>query len=195
MSILDYIRIQKNDKLLLLGISEEGEHYRYMVSEPFYISIGSPTARTLLSEEMLSLIKSESERIRVKKKALSILSYSDNNERSLKQKLVRAGFSREVSEESAREMVSLGYIDEERQLRRLIAREANINLSGYSKLLPKLLAKGYSSDMIRSVTRTLVEEEEINFSDNAKRLIEKRLPEGASSEEKKKLLYKYGYKI
>ncbi len=195
MPTLEYIRISKDKKLLLLGISEEGEKSRYTVSEKFYISIGSPVQRTTLSDSELLLIKEENEYIRATRKALSLLSYADNNERALVGKLVRSGFKRELSETVAREMVSLGYIDEERQLSRLILKEANINLFGYSKLAGKLMSKGYSSEEIKKVTRSLVESGEIDFKANAKRLIEKKLPEDSPSEEKKKLLYKNGYKI
>lgn len=195
MPILEYLRISKDKKLLLLGISEEGERSRYTVGEAFYHSIGSPGARSVLNEETLAAIMAEDERIRAAKKALSILAYADNNERTLTDKLRRAGFSREVAADTARQMVGLGYIDEERQLRRMLLREANINLLGFSRILPKLVAKGYAAAEVRRITSELVAEGEISFKDNAKRLIEKKLPEGATSEEKKSLLYKNGYKI
>lgn len=195
MARLEYVRISKDKKLLLLGIAEEGERARYTVGEVFYVSIGSPTSGSVIEEDVLISVKEEDQRIRATKKALSLLSYADNNERTLKDKLVRAGFSHRVSSNVAKEMVGLGYIDEERQLRRLIIREANVNLSGFSKLLPKLAAKGYSVEQIRSVTSSLVKEGEIDFKANAKKLVEKRLPEGATYEEKKTLLYKNGYKI
>ena len=195
MAKISYIRTSKDGTLLLLGIVGEGESARYTISDAVYSSIGRPAPHTLLGERELSVIKYADELYRAEKKALSLLSYADNNERTLKDKLVRAGFSHRVSSNVAKEMVGLGYIDEERQLRRLIIREANVNLSGFSKLLPKLAAKGYSVEQIRSVTSSLVKEGEIDFKANAKKLVEKRLPEGATYEEKKTLLYKNGYKI
>jgi len=195
MPKLDYIRISKDKKLLLLGVSEEGERYRFTVSEGMYISIGSPTNGSILSDEELSLIKKEDERIRASKKALSLLSYSDNNEKQLTQKLVRSGFSFELSDSVAKEMVSLGYIDEDRQLCRLILKEANTNLLGYRRILPKLIFRGYSSKKIKEVTERLVKDGEISFKENAKKLIEKRLSKNATTEEKKTLLYKNGYSV
>ncbi len=194
MPILEYIRISKDKKLLLLGIAEE-ERSRYTVGERFYLSIGSPRARDIISDSDLDLIKKEDERVRATRKALSLLSFADNNEKGLALKLIRSGFCRELAEGVAREMVNLGYIDESRQLRRLVLREANINLSGYSKFLPKLISKGFSAEDIREATRALVDEGEIDFKENAKRLIEKKLGSGATAEEKKKILYKNGYKI
>ena len=195
MPTLEYIRISKEKKLLLLGISEEGERSRYTVGESFYISVGSPASGSVLSDSLFDSIKQEDLRIRATSKALSILSYADNNERSLVNKLVRAGFPRELSQTVAEEMTGHGYIDEERQLRRLILKEANTNLSGYSKFLPKLVSKGYSAEMIKTVTSSLIGEGEIDFKENAKRLIEKRLPADASVTEKKTLLYRNGYKV
>ena len=195
MPTLEYIRISKEKKLLLLGISEEGERYRYTVGESFYLSLGSPPVGYVFSESEMCCVKGEDDRIRATKKALSILSYADNNERALVAKLTRAGFSREISESVAAEMVGCGYINESRQLERLVLREANVNLSGYSKFLPKLLAKGYSAKVIKSVTLSLVNSGEIDFKANAGKLIEKKLSKDATSAEKKTLLYKYGYKI
>ena len=195
MAIVEYVKRKENSNLLLLGISEEGERSRYTVGETFYIGLGSPSGGYVLSESELSLIKEEDERIRAKRKALSILSYADNNERMLENKLLRAGFSREVSKRVTEEMVACGYIDEQRQLRRLILNEANVNLRGYSKLLPKLIAKGYSAEEIKEVTVSLVNEGEIDFKANAKRLIEKKLPKDADATKKKTLLYKNGYKV
>ena len=195
MPTLDYIRISKDNKLLLLGISEEGERSRYTVSESFYRSIGSPVVRTVIGEGALEMIVKEDERIRAMKKALSILSYTDNNEKNLVVKLVRAGFDRSVSAEVAREMVSLGYVDERRQLERLVLNEANVKLYGYGRILMKLTAKGYSGKDVRAVTEELVNKGEISFKENAKKLIEKRLPKDAPTEEKRKLLYRNGYKI
>ena len=195
MGTLEYIRVSKDKKLLLLGIIEEGERSRYTVSESFYLSVGSPAVGEAFSEEELFLIREEDTRIRATRKALSILSYADNSERSLVMKLVKNGFSREVSERVAEEMTALGYIDDDRILRRLILREANVNLSGYSKFLPKLISKGYSAQKIKDVTASLVKEGKIDFKSNAKRLIEKKLPADASVEEKKTILYKNGYKI
>ena len=132
---------------------------------------------------------------RAKRKALSLLAFSDKNEKELTRKLVSFGFSLEVSKGCAEEMVRCGYIDESRQLQRIILLEANVKLFGYSKIRARLVAKGYSPEDIRRVTGELVSSGEIDFNCNAKRLVEKKLSEGASVDEKKKLLYKNGYKI
>ncbi|MBE6533291.1 MAG: hypothetical protein E7676_07380 [Ruminococcaceae bacterium] len=195
MAQISYIRTSKDSLLLLLGIVEDGESQRYTISEQVYSSIGSPAAHTAIDERTLSIIKYADELYRAEKKALSLLAFADNNERTLTMKLARAGFSRDVCVEIAKKMVSLGYVNEKRQLERFLLNEANYKLRGPLKIMPYLVSKGYSSHEVRLVMDELVERGEIDFSENAGRLIEKKLGGGATDEEKKKLLYRNGYKI
>lgn len=195
MAALKYIREQKDSHLLSLGVVEGGETVLYTVNAETYEAVGSPAPRCHLTESQLSAIKYTDSLIRAKKKALSLLAFSDNNRRTLMTKLLRAGFSREISESVVSEMVALGYVNEERQLERIILDEANRKLRGAGKIIPALTAKGYSSTDVRSVLSRLVQEGQIDFKENAKTLIAKKLPEDADPEEKKKLLFKNGYKI
>ena len=194
MARLLYIR-DVNNALLLLGISEEGECVRYKLSRTLYAEIGAPSKGAELSDSAMEIIKRYDEEYRAKKKALSLLSYSDKNEAGLKRRLSQAGFSKDVSERCAEEMVSLGYIDEERQLKRIILNEANVKLRGPMKILPLLIGKGYSSEDVRRVMRELSDSGEIDFRANAKRLLEKRGVDCTDTEEVKKILYRNGYKI
>ncbi len=195
MAEITYIRASKDSVLLLLGIVEEGESRRYTISEAVYVSVGSPSVHSEISERELTVIRYADELYRAEKKALSLLSYADNNERTLCAKLVRTGFSREVAEEICEKMVSLGYINEDRQLERLILNEANCKLRGPLKIMPYLAAKGYSAADIRRVTNELVERGELDFAANAERLIDKKLPEDYTDEERGQLLFRNGYKI
>ena len=194
MATLLYIR-DVNNALLLLGISEEGESVRYKLSRMLYAEIGAPSKGAELSDETMEIIKRYDEEYRAKKKALSLLSDSDKNARGLKRRLSQAGFSQDVSEKCAEEMVSLGYIDEERQLKRMILNEANVKLRGPMKILPMLVSKGYASEDVRRIMHELSDSGEIDFRANAKKLLEKRLPGCDDRDEIKKLLYRNGYKI
>lgn len=195
MAKLFSIRSIKDKNLLLLGIIEEGESANYTVSLGVYGLIGSPLRGDAISDDALLKIKEYDEEYRAKKSALSLLSYADNNEKTLVNKLIRKGFSRDAATKAAEEMVNLGYIDERRQLSRLILVEANTAFRGPLKIVPKLLSKGYLKKDILSVMHALVESGEIDFSKNAHILVERRLDKDALPEEKKKLLYKNGYKI
>ena len=195
MATLKYIREAKDSHLLLLGVAEEGESARYTVNSSAFAEIGSPAVGDELDFDQLSVIKSADQICRAKKKALSLLAYADNNERTLKIKLCRAGFSSEIASDVCSEMVSLGYINEKRQLERLVLNEANVKLRGPGRIIPALVSKGYSSADVREIMLNLVESGEIDFSKNARTLLSKRLTDENDSDEKKKLLYKNGYKI
>lgn len=193
MSKIIYIRQAKNN--LLLGIDTEGECCRYTVGRVLYSSLGSPAVGEELNEESLYEIKYSDELYRARRKALSLLSLADNNERTLLRKLTAYGISRDAADEVVREMVGHGYINESAQLERLILSEANHKLTGPKKLLPKLIAKGYSKPDVQAVISRLTERGELDFAQNAERLVKKKLGEDSSLEEKNKLLYKSGYKI
>lgn len=193
MKTLKSIR-EVNDKgLLSLAIGGE-ESANYTVNAVLYAEIGSPSVGEALTDEQIYLIREYDEYFRAKKKALSILAYADNNRRNLALKLSKVGFSRELCDRVVAEMVSLGYIDEKRQLERLITVEANGKLRGPLRIIPALVNKGYSSSDIREVMHELTESGEVDFRRNAKILLDKKLPV-ADPEEKKKFLYKNGYKV
>jgi SOS response regulatory protein OraA/RecX len=163
----------------IVTLSDEGEYDEKIMLDH--------SADEITTAEADELIKAE-------KKALSLLSYADNNRRTLKQKLLRAGFGYEICDTVCEKMLSLGYIDENRQLERLILVEANTKLRGPERIIPALVAKGYSMSDIKAVMRELVKSGEIDFNKNARALISKKLPD-ADIEEKRKFLYKNGYKI
>lgn len=193
MSEITYVKQTKNG--LLLGIETEGECSSYTVSRALYESLGSPSRGDFIDGAALDEIKYRDECYRAEKKALSLLSLADNNKRTLARKLTATGISRDIADEVTEKMVSLGYIRERDQLERLILAEANVMLRGPLKIMPRLAAKGYSPSDIRLVIRELSESGELDFARNAERLVEKRLGESPSDEEKKKLLYKSGYKL
>ena len=195
MATLKYVREIKDSSLLLLGIVGEGESADYTVNSTLYSEIGSPSVGDIISDTDMSAVKYADELFRARKKALNILAYADNNQRNLKAKLLRAGFKREIADAVLTEMVSRGYVNEKNQLERLIVIEANQKLRGPLKIIPALVNKGYASSDVRSVLKRLTEEGEIDFSANAERLIEKKLPADSDGEEIKKLLYKNGYNI
>lgn len=195
MATLKYVREIKDTSLLLLGIVGEGESADYTVNSTLYSEIGSPSVGDNISDTDMSAIKYADELYRARKKALNILAYADNNQKNLRAKLLRAGFKYEIADAILAEMVSRGYVNEKNQLERLIVIEANQKLRGPLKIIPALVNKGYSSSDVREVLRRLTDEGEIDFSANAERLIEKKLPAEADGEEIKKLLYKNGYKV
>lgn len=195
MATLQFVRDAKDTNLLLLGIIEEGESARYTVNLTAFREIGAPSVGTELDEGQMSVIRYTDELLRAKKKALNILAFADNNKKNLVMKLSRVGFSREIAEAVCSEMTELGYINERDQLERLIVSEANRKLRGPGRIISALAAKGYSASEIREVMSALVNSGKIDFSKNARALLEKKLSDPADSDEMKRILYKNGYKI
>lgn len=193
MARIVYIRDDKEKKLLNLVVEEAQVHTRYSISYALYIRLGRPVRNEELSSSAMTDIKYCDECYRAKKKALSYLALADNNERELVLKLVHAGYRRDIAEQTVEEMVGLGYIDETRQLERLIAREARVKLSGPRKICARLGAKGYSQSNIKDVMRSLVDCGEIDFDSIKEELCARKLADPDDTEEKKKLLYKYGF--
>ena len=193
MKTLRSIREIGDKGLLSLAIGGE-ESINYTVCSRVYLEIGSPSVGDILTDEEIYRIREYDEYYRAKKKALAILAYADNNKRNLAMKLSKAGFGRDLTDRVVSEMVELGYIDERRQLERLITVEANGKLRGPLRVIPSLVNKGYSSSDVRAVMHTLVESGEVDFRKNAKALLDKKLPT-ADPEERKKFLYKNGYKV
>ena len=195
MKRVTYVKSGPADGSLYIGLVSDGAREKLYISNTEYARCGAPAIGEEISEEVYYRMARFDEYHKAKKKALSILSYADNNQKNLIRKLRIAGFSQDLAEMITREMVSLGYVDERSQLRRLILAEANERLQGPNKILAKLTAKGYSAYDVRQVMQSLVDEGEISFKANAYRLIEKKLPKDATADEKKTLLYKNGYKI
>ena len=192
---LIYIRDSKSKGYLALGFYDGENKYSLTVSESEHRRIGAHLSGDSISPEEFSEYRRADEIYRAKKRARNILSYGDNSERMLKIKLFRAGFSKDVIEDTAEEMKRLGYVEDFRQLLSVIERLVNIQNIGPLKIVPKLIAKGYKKEKIEAAIDELMQNGIIDFSEAKRRLIEKKLPEGADENAKKQLLYKSGFQV
>ena len=195
MRKISYIKSGPAEGSVFVGVISDDLKEKFYISRTEYARCGAPERGDEIDEDMYLRMARYNEYYKAKKKALSLLAYGDNNEKNLIRKLRVAGFAPDLAKMVTEEMVSLGYIREDDQLRRLITAEANGKLQGPNKIFQKLVAKGYSTTDVRSMMEILVDEGEINFKNSAMLLIEKKLPKGATSDEKKTLLYKNGYKL
>lgn len=173
----------------------EGEKKSLTVSEEDYSTASSPMARDEIDTKTYIILSSSDEYYRARLAALRMLSYGDNNERTLIRKLTAKGIGRECAESVAHEMASLGYIDEKKQLLNIISREANVNLIGPRKIRAKLISKGYNAADISFAIDELTATSEIDFERSKELLLSKKLTRDASDEEKKAILYKNGYNV
>lgn len=190
MSKIKYIRSSRDGARAIIGIAEDEQVTGY------YVSRSLPAELSLyvgceVDEPQYDAIAREDESYRAMKCALKLLSLSDNTASALYMKLLRRGFCREVARECADECIRLGYIDEHRQLARLVEREANVALRGKAYIIRKLASKGYRAGLVREVIDELVQSGEVDFSHSFERLAEKMSAE--SEEERRALSYKYGY--
>lgn len=188
-----YIKESKSAGYTVLGIDLGEGAKPYTVPLAIYAEIGAPVRGAEISDGDFLGVAYADEVYRATKKALSLLAYADNNIKNLKLKLIRAGFSRDAADAASEEMQRNGYINEARQLERLILSEANSNLKGRALIVPKLVSKGYKKDEVEAVLDALLESGEIDFAEIKERLISKKLGESADSEAVKKLLYKNGF--
>lgn len=184
----------KKEGVLRMKFSADGVTRTLTLTEEEYCDLGCPLRDEELSEDALFFLSEKEKYETAKEAALRLLSYADNNRRTLIRKLTLKGHARETAERVAEEMISLGYINEERQLEHLIESAANRGLYGPAKITAKLLSRGYAAADIRRVFLRLCEEGVISPEENREALILKKLGTAPDPDEKKQLLYRYGYK-
>lgn len=189
--LIKKVKVSEHGELVSITLFSDKE-MKLTVFREIYDSVGAPMPSDTVTDDVYTQIIFGDECYRAVKKALSLLSFSDNSKSALKRKLTLSGFSRDASSYAVDYAVSLGYINELDALKRLVAREAS-TLTGPRKICAKLVAKGYSASDVRRALKELTESCEIDFEDNFARLKEKRLVEGASDEEIRKLKFKFGY--
>lgn len=190
---ISYAKENEKTGLLRLGIVRGEESFAYTVDRALYDRLGRPVRGDVINENDLALAAESDRVLRAKRAALSLLSYADNNERGLYLKLRRRGFDSETAKDTVDEMVSRGYVNEEKQLERILCAEANVKLRGPKKILPLLVSKGYPLELVRRVLSRLCDAGEIDFESNAERLVEKKMPDGCDFEQRRVLLYKSGF--
>ncbi|MBR5242282.1 MAG: RecX family transcriptional regulator [Clostridia bacterium] len=193
MAKIIYIKESKTKGYLVIGVKDGEEKTPLTVNGAAYAALGSPSMGEELDPDTLEALTKENQRFLALRKALYLLSFSDNSERNLRYKLMRAGYPGDVVDFAVSEVLRLGYINEARQLERLILTEANSRLFGPMKIISRLVGKGYSPSDVRAAIEALRDSGEVDFDTNRARLLEK-LPDGYTDEDMYKLLYKYGYK-
>lgn len=195
--ILDKIRYSESGSLLYLTVRREGDvgvrAHTYRVSPDRYRSLGEPPVGAPLDDAQLTALAEADEIVEATARALRLLSYGDNSANALLRKLRDRGVKREAAETAVATMLSRGYIREDEQLARLVTTYANAKLWGRRRILAALASKGYTPDAIRAAITRAEETGEIDFAALAEALIEDRLGQSPSREEKKKLLWKHGF--
>ena len=187
------VKPSRSKGYLVLVLSDNDNTLRYTLREDEYADIGAPLRGAELSDGAVASLRLYDEGYRARIFALRSLSLAESSERALARKLALRGIRPTVVSEVVREMVSLGYVNESSQLTSFVERLANVDLFGPRRIVAKLTAKGYSSSSVRAAIDSLRSDGAVDFSRSREELIAKKLTRGATEEEIKKLLYKYGY--
>ena len=189
-----FVKSDKKHKRVEIGISDDERGVLCLcVKESTYSSLSSAEVGEEVDSSQLAELIAEDEIFRCFNRILRIIASSDKSRYELKCKLVQLGYSRASLDEALDLCEEYGYLDEPRQLERLIEREANQKLRGRYYIRRKLLAKGYQRQIVDRVTDELVDKGEIDFDANLELLAQKKFvtdEDGISV-----LKYKYGYKI
>lgn len=163
------------------------------IDEESYAAVGSPTAGEFLEEETLTELSEAEGRAKAEERAMRILGYAPCSANTLVKKLRAKGYSRESAEAATARMMQKGYLDEEGQAYRLAVLAVGQKCWGRRRVLAYLRSKGYPTSLAHEAIARAEEEGEIDFSEARARLLARHLPEDATPEEKRALLYKYGY--
>ena len=191
--IVERIKKTPNGRIYCIR-SSMGTTFEMLVSEEQYARFDIKEGDRIDDAHFLK-IREEMIFDNARRHAFAILSYGENNKRSLIQKLRQKGYALEVCENIALYMEHRGYIDEKKQIG-LLCDTFLRKKFGKLKIKNELIVKGYArEDVEEYVSRHLAD---VNFAENCAYIIENKfLPLPAvSSEDFKKMmgaLMRYGY--
>ncbi|MBQ8174112.1 MAG: RecX family transcriptional regulator [Clostridia bacterium] len=172
----------------------EGDSRRtYTLSSEDHERLGAPQAGEEADDELLSSLAEAEGRLKATERAVSLLSYGDNSARALCRKLRSRGYDRESAEAAVANMMQKGYIRENEQARRLAVSCATRKLWGRRRIVAYLTEKGYDLSLARQAIEEAEQDGEIDFEKTKKELLSRKLEDEATYEEKRRLLYRYGY--
>lgn len=122
-----------------------------------------------LDTSVLKTLKSESDYVRAKSRAVWYMDRMDHTEKGLYEKLIRAGFQKKACARVVARFIEVGLIDDERYARNLAERLMEANVSK-REAVQKMLQKGVPYDLAKLV----LEEDETDELTQIKNLIQKK---------------------
>ena len=180
--------------ITLTVLSADGDKEKLTVSVEDYTAYKLQKGE--ISEELLFELRAAASVYGAKRAALRILSAGQCSRKKLYEKLLRRGFGASDARAAADFAAEGGYIDETWQIESYLRELVEKRYIGRRKVVPILLAKGYSGERIREVL-----DEKYTAADFARyknaflmKKFGKPTPETREeAEEIKKALYKQGY--
>ncbi len=97
---------------------------------------------------------------KAKMTAMSYLSYKDRSRREVIRKLKEKGYSKEVTKQTLKFLISYGYINDLEFSKKYVKQRVGVKGYGKFKVVRELREKGISDEIIESVTENIVDKEE-----------------------------------
>ena len=176
--------------------SDDGAHKE---SERFLIS-ASQTARLGLStgecdETLYDTVAREARLYEAMRRAMRALEYGSCSKKTLKLKLIRAGYEKDIAQEIVDRISDMGLISDSDTACRE-AERALKKLWGRRRIEAELYKKGYGADSVREALR-YIDRVGADYVANCKKLITKKLRTADPSPDEVRKLYaalvRYGY--
>jgi len=142
----------------------------YLITDEGWKSLGRDEGDILTDSEEDFLV-GEADFCRAAARALKILSYSAHSKNFLVRKLVKFGFSEEVSRRAADATEEKGYLSESRQAGQICDYCIRHKYWGKKRIAAELMSKGYAKDTIIAAIGEIPEE---SFGSNLRRLVERK---------------------
>lgn len=153
----------------MVDVYADGE-YILTLSEDTAFEAGLKIGKTL-DVETLEQIEKSSLLVKAKAKAYNYLGFGDMSAKTLKTKLVRAGFDEDIAGECVDYMTESGYINDERYAHALASYLANVKCYGPRRIEQEMFAKGLS----REVSQNAIDELSVDFCETIKAHIPKNI--------------------
>ena len=125
------------------------------------------------------------------KTAFNIISYKDNTEHQLREKLTERGYGEETVGQVVSYMMEKGFVDDRRMIYRLAQSLAQSRLYGRRRIMQELKRRHFAPDVLDSFDFDCEELEDVDFPQCCLRLIKKR--GGQRDEKTYAFLVRYGH--
>ncbi len=169
---------------------EDGVKNTLVVSADDFLASG--VGKGSVTEECKSLLLDAAKRYAARRAAIRIITAGQCSKKRLYEKLRVRGFSHECAKNASDFVAAQGYIDEDWQIESYLGDLVEKRYIGRRKLIPMLLAKGYSPSAVARVIDEKYTDED--FLLYRKKFLEKTFKgKTPTAEEIKKALYKQGY--
>ena len=137
------------------------ENYAFSVPKEDYIRLGLYEKEEITQDE-IERIRQEVVLRAAREKATGYLMYRDRSEGEVIEKLINAGFDKDIAQEAASALKALGYIDDNRYARKYITDRLKNKAMSRKAIRFELERKGISSQIIEeALSETEVNEDEI----------------------------------